>query len=562
MSAAALPAAAAQAAGTQTIDRSITVCGFPYASPGFNNGIRLRIKATAPETVLPGETVQLSDVTATIKLNGVKPPPIYPDPATSVSGTVTSLELTAKGATTAAAPVPGEFSFGPSPGTDYTGRMAETPLTTVGGAAPALPAFTAAGGEAPIVIDIGRVSATWKDVLSEPLTRVDCTPLPGQLPLVAVGNGRPAPGAPVVTSLSPTAGNSVYGSPGTLVTIKGSNLATLRGADFSEQRSDFNDPVFGTSLTVIDDTTATVIAPSRYEGKANVQLVSDFGISADTPADDFTYREDVGDRVPRVTEIVPAAGERGATITLRGVNLDLAGGLLFQDPSAATYVERRIVSPTEMTLKVPARRDGSAPSPANIVTSLRITYRGGTEQTLPFTILADAAAQQSFSLGLAGAATLKTLTKGSVPLTGGLAGSVDTATNALTADLTLAKTSASLVALGFLPVSAQIAFTPTEPVTGTLIGGALKASAKVRIKLPRVSLLGVGIGGGANCQTKQLSTVPLSSTGPGFNLATGGQLAGTFVISDLAGCGSLNGLISPLTAGKGNAIALNLAPQA
>ncbi|MDO9352784.1 MAG: hypothetical protein Q7T55_03765 [Solirubrobacteraceae bacterium] len=70
--------------------------------------------------------------------------------------------------------------------------------------------------------------------------------------------------------------------------------------------------------------------------------------------------------------------------------------------------------------------------------------------------------------------------------------------------------------------------------------------------------LGIELAGGANCQAKQISSINLRSTQEEFLPTEGGPIAGTFSISDLTGCGFLNNLVSPLTAGGGNAIALNL----
>ncbi|MDO9355279.1 MAG: hypothetical protein Q7T55_16390, partial [Solirubrobacteraceae bacterium] len=79
-----------------------------------------------------------------------------------------------------------------------------------------------------------------------------------------------------------------------------------------------------------------------------------------------------------------------------------------------------------------------------------------------------------------------------------------------------------------------------------------------RIKLPSVKTLGIELAGGANCQAKQISSINLKSTQAEFLPTEGGPIAGTFSISALTGCGFLNNLVSPLTAGSGNAIALNL----
>ncbi|MDQ8046670.1 MAG: hypothetical protein REI11_18845, partial [Patulibacter sp.] len=164
------------------------------------------------------------------------------------------------------------------------------------------------------------------------------------------------------------------------------------------------------------------------------------------------------------------------------------------------------------------------------------------------------------SYALSGSSTLKTLVKGSLPLSGSIKVHSAAATGPFTGDLTLAQTSGNLTALGFLPVNATVAMVPTEQVTGTVAGGVLNATAKVRIKLPSIKSFGIQLAGGANCQATQVSSIPLKSSGTAYDPAVGGTLAGTFSISNLSGCGALNGIISPLTAGGGNAIALKLTP--
>ncbi len=167
----------------------------------------------------------------------------------------------------------------------------------------------------------------------------------------------------------------------------------------------------------------------------------------------------------------------------------------------------------------------------------------------------------NYGYDISGNAILKTLTKGSVPLKGTINASLTLATEAFTGDLALNQATANLVALGFLPVTAKIAFVSTAPTTGTLKAGVLLSTSKVRIKLPQVTLFGIQLAGGANCQAKNISSIGLKSTGAFFNPLAGGTLAGTFSISDLAGCGALTGIVSPLTAGGGNAIALKLTPK-
>ncbi|MDO9355560.1 MAG: hypothetical protein Q7T55_17795 [Solirubrobacteraceae bacterium] len=163
-----------------------------------------------------------------------------------------------------------------------------------------------------------------------------------------------------------------------------------------------------------------------------------------------------------------------------------------------------------------------------------------------------------YPFDLKGSASLKTLTKGTLPLSGSIAAKLRLPSQEFSANLALDPTSGKLTTLGFLPVDAKVNLVSTEPVSGSLKGGVLLANAKVRIKLPSVKTLGIELAGGANCQAKQISSIALRSTQEEFLPTEGGPIAGTFSISDLTGCGFLNNLVSPLTAGGGNAIALNL----
>ncbi len=168
-----------------------------------------------------------------------------------------------------------------------------------------------------------------------------------------------------------------------------------------------------------------------------------------------------------------------------------------------------------------------------------------------------------YGYNLTGSSDLKTLTTGKVPLSGTIDATLQLATGDFTADLALNKTKASLTALWLLPVTADIQFVPVGQTTGSLKNGVLTSHSKLTIKLPTISLFGfIPIGGGDTCQTKTPSDINLTSTGGQFNPLQGGTLTGTYAISDLEGCGSLNGLVSPLTAGGGNTITLKLAPKA
>ncbi|MDQ8044301.1 MAG: hypothetical protein AAGC46_04765 [Solirubrobacteraceae bacterium] len=167
---------------------------------------------------------------------------------------------------------------------------------------------------------------------------------------------------------------------------------------------------------------------------------------------------------------------------------------------------------------------------------------------------------------LDGATTLKTLAKGAIPTTGRLNISRTIVSDDIDAQVELESASARLTVLGVLPVVAQIGFVSTQtamwglPATGTWQNratGQLSLTTQARIRVVSASIFGVKLVQTATCQTAQPSRISLASAGA-VTPTTGGTLAGTFSIGNLAGCGSLTGLVSPLVAGGGNALALHL----
>ncbi len=167
---------------------------------------------------------------------------------------------------------------------------------------------------------------------------------------------------------------------------------------------------------------------------------------------------------------------------------------------------------------------------------------------------------EQYSYRLSGTTEIKTLTRGSLPLSGGINAEYNPGSGAVSADLTLNPTQGNLTALGFLPVTAQVQFAPVGKTTGSIAGnGVLTTNSKVTIKLPKITLFGLQLAGGTGCQTQTPSDITLTSSGA-FNPSAGGRLTGTYAISNLQNCGPLNFLVSPLTAGSGNTIALDLTP--
>lgn len=172
-------------------------------------------------------------------------------------------------------------------------------------------------------------------------------------------------------------------------------------------------------------------------------------------------------------------------------------------------------------------------------------------------------AGRDWDFAVTGSTSLKTVAKGNLPLTGSLTAFPLGWPSRFDAELKLGNTSGRLVAAGFLPVTAKLGFAFSGPTIVDVSNDEteVSTSSKVRIKVLDVKLFGaIPLVAGTSCQTKQLTDLTLRSAGA-FSEQAGGKLTGTYKVSDLNGCGALNGLVSPLTAGGGNTISLALAPR-
>ena len=172
----------------------------------------------------------------------------------------------------------------------------------------------------------------------------------------------------------------------------------------------------------------------------------------------------------------------------------------------------------------------------------------------------------SASYAVAGSVKLATLVRGSLALKGqaDLSFTRSGINRTVNGTLDLGQGSGRLVALGFLPVTAKLGLVSSGAVTGMQGGftGGLFLEQKVRIKVLEAKLFGaIPLIAGNGCQTRQLTDLYLGSPGV-WKDSKGGSLSATFKISDLNGCGALNGLVSPLTAGGGNTINVTLTPKA
>lgn len=165
-----------------------------------------------------------------------------------------------------------------------------------------------------------------------------------------------------------------------------------------------------------------------------------------------------------------------------------------------------------------------------------------------------------------GHADVRTGIKGRVNIVGSFSGTYDTQTNRFTGRFALTPTTARVMVLGVLPVTAETHWTFTEPVTGEWSDGVLRLRAAARIHHPRLLAFGGPvIAGGAKCATRQPSVIEVRSapstpvTDP-FAGATLSTDAKGFSISALSGCGLLDPLLSAVAAGGGNQATVRLSP--
>ena len=128
--------------------------------------------------------------------------------------------------------------------------------------------------------------------------------------------GPPAGGggsAPTVTSVTPS----------TAVDNDGGDAVVVAGTGFTTTTAVF----FGTALAqfaVTSDTALAVTTPAG-SGVVDVTVVSAYGISANTAADNFTYPVGL---IPTITSFTPTSAGEMALLTITGTNFWTAAGLV------------------------------------------------------------------------------------------------------------------------------------------------------------------------------------------------------------------------------------------
>ncbi|MCX7293685.1 IPT/TIG domain-containing protein, partial [Janthinobacterium sp.] len=237
-------------------------------------------------------------------------------------------------------------------------------------------------------------------------------------------------GAPVVSSISPTAGPAAGG---TTVTIRSGATAA-------------------TGYTVNSATQITATAPAGV-GTVDVRVTTVGGTSATSAADQFTYVA-----APVVSSVSPTAGPAvgGTTVTISGTNFSGATAVRFGATAATGFT---VNSATQIT----------ATAPAGVGTvDVRVTTSGGTSAT--------GAADQFTYVAVP---TVTSLSPASGPIAGGSTVTIS-GTNFSGAT---AVTFGGTAAIGF-PVNSATQITATAPagsgtvdVRVTTIGGTSATSA-------------------------------------------------------------------------------------
>ena len=151
----------------------------------------------------------------------------------------------------------------------------------------------------------------------------------------------PAPGVPVVSSISPSAGLT---SGGTSVVITGTSFTGATAVTFGN--------LAAASFTVNSDTQITAVAPVEAAGTVNITVTTVAGTSATSAQDQFTFVVP-----PTVSSISPTSGpiKGGTVVTITGSNFTAASAVKFGS-TAATSVT--VDSSTQITATAPAGEVG------------------------------------------------------------------------------------------------------------------------------------------------------------------------------------------------------------
>lgn len=141
---------------------------------------------------------------------------------------------------------------------------------------------------------------------------------------------------------------------------------------------------------------------------------------------------------------------------------------------------------------------------------------------------------------------------------GTLSATVDLTTGTQSATLSLPPSTISTNELGVIPVTATSEMIQDGPATGSanLSTNTITSTSTVTLKLTSLSIFGLNVPIGNNCETSPFN-VTISSQ-PGFTIGGGGPLSGTFTIPDFHHCGLSTLVLNLSIPGPGNTLNLTL----
>ena len=149
-----------------------------------------------------------------------------------------------------------------------------------------------------------------------------------------------------------------------------------------------------------------------------------------------------------------------------------------------------------------------------------------------------------------------------VPLSGSLTLHADMDSGLFSGDLMLQQATISRTVLGARLFGAAVQIQAGSPVIGTVDQeGRMFATVTVDAVIAAVHAAGRTLISGGSCHTATHAVVPLRSR-PGFDLERGGRLAGRYQRPPFTGCGWITPLVNLLVAGPGNAVVIDLIPDA
>ncbi|MBO2455710.1 hypothetical protein J4573_52150 [Actinomadura barringtoniae] len=147
--------------------------------------------------------------------------------------------------------------------------------------------------------------------------------------------------------------------------------------------------------------------------------------------------------------------------------------------------------------------------------------------------------------------------RGSEPiaLSGSLKSEYDASTGEVSGDLSLDPVTGHFSIAGFIPATADLAFSPAGRTTGTFNGKTAGLSSPMNIGLTSITAFGIPVGGGTDCRTT--APVQFNATGSASDDYSA-EVSGDYELPAFENCGPLTFLVNAFLPGSGNPLKLSL----